>query len=136
MKGPREMRFLSSILRLAALSPMLCLGIIPATGQANAPAATAAHIERIQNGVQLAVAGETVRVQFYAEGTVRIEKWPTGGKSEKVSLSVVQKELPTLDVRVEETPTQVTLNSGAVKLLVSRADGSIQFLDNAGQIGR
>jgi hypothetical protein len=36
------------------------------------------------------------QVQFYSEGTVRVVKWPAGGTSEKLSLSVIQKDVPEL----------------------------------------
>jgi alpha-D-xyloside xylohydrolase len=69
-------------------------------------------------------------VQFYSEGTVRVVKWPAGGTSEKVSLSVIQKDVPELSVQFEESAAAITLSSGQVKVQLSKSDGAIQYLDN------
>jgi alpha-D-xyloside xylohydrolase len=89
--------------------------------------------QHIQNGVQLTTGDLNVKVQFYAEGTVRVVKWPTAGKPDKVSLSVIQKELPALDVHVSENKAEVILTSGKVELLLNKLDGSIQYLDSDGR---
>jgi alpha-D-xyloside xylohydrolase len=130
------MKFLTSALRFVVPPLTLCLCVSPALCQKNAqpsqetPAASAsAAVQHIQNGVQLAIGDLNVKVQFYAEDTVRVMKWPAGGKSDKLSLSVVQKDLPNLDVHVSENAAEVTLSSGQVKLLVSKSDGAIQYLD-------
>jgi alpha-D-xyloside xylohydrolase len=122
------MKFFTSALQLAAPSLALCLGFLPAFCQNSFPAQPG--IQRIQNGIQLATGDLNVKAQFYAEGIVRVVKWPTGGTSEKHSLSVIQKDLPNLDVRFEENKAEVTLSSGQVKLLVSKSDGSIKYLDS------
>ena len=100
------MRFLPSALRFAVPSLALCLSVLPAPCQGNSPASkdaqaslAPAKIQHIQNGIQLTTGDLNVKVQFYAEGIVRVVKWPTGGKPDKVSLSVVQKDLPQLDLR-------------------------------------
>jgi alpha-D-xyloside xylohydrolase len=127
----REMRFIASALRFAALCMVFFLSVIPAVCQNGIPAAPAPPgVQRIQNGVQLAAGDLNVKVQFYAEGTVRVMKWPVGGASEKLSLSVLQKEAPSLDVHVEENAAGVTLSYGHVKLQISKSDGSIQYLDS------
>jgi alpha-D-xyloside xylohydrolase len=128
------MKFLASTLLFVAPSLALCLTLSPAFSQSSAqPSADAPAVQRIQNGIQLTAGNLNVKVQFYAEGTVRILKWPTGGTSEKLSLSVVQKDLPQLDLQIDEGPANVTLTSAQVKLLVSKTDGSIQFLDRDGR---
>ncbi len=133
------MRFLTSALRFFVPSLALCLSISPVLCQSSAqpskdaPAANApAIVQQIQNGVQLATGSLNVRVQFYADGTVRVVKWPAGGTSAKVSLSVLQKDLPALDVPVKEDANKVILSSGKITVLVSKFDGSIQFLDSNG----
>jgi alpha-D-xyloside xylohydrolase len=105
---------------------VLCLSALPAICQAP-------KIERIRNGVQLTAGDLNVRVQFYSEGTVRVVKWPAGGTSDKVSLSVIQKDVPELSVRFEESADAITLSSGQVKVQLSKSDGSIQYLANDGQ---
>ncbi len=125
------MRFLAFASRFAALCIALFLCVFPAICQSTSSAApTPPAIERIQNGIQLKTGDLNVKVQFYAEGIVRVVKWPAGGTSEKLSLSVLQKPLPDLDVHVEESAAEVTLSYGHVKLQLSKSDGSIQFLDS------
>jgi alpha-D-xyloside xylohydrolase len=125
------MRFVASPLRLAALCMVFFLSVFPAVCQNNSPAAPALPgVQRIQNGVQLAAGDLNVKVQFYAEDIVRVVKWPAGGTSEKLSLSVLKKALPDLDVHVEENEAHVTLSYGHVKLHISKSDGSIQYLDS------
>jgi alpha-D-xyloside xylohydrolase len=106
-----------------ALCFVLCLSALPAVCQTP-------RIERIRNGVQLTSGDLNVRVQFYSEGTVRVVKWPAGGTSEKVSLSVIQKDVPELSVQFEESAAAITLSSGQVKVQLSKSDGAIQYLDN------
>ncbi len=87
MKSP------TSVWRAMAVCFVLCLSALPAVCQAPP------RIERIRNGVQLTTGDLNVKVQFYSEGTVRVVKWPAGGTSEKVSLSVIQKDVPELSVQ-------------------------------------
>ena len=107
------------------------LGVITADGQSNSAATSS--FQKIQNGAQVTVGDLNVRAQFYALGTVRILKWPTNGKADKLSLTVIQKELPALDVQVDETAAGVTVGDGPVKLVISKSDGSIHFLDKDGK---
>jgi alpha-D-xyloside xylohydrolase len=134
------MRLITFALRFAAPSLALCLGVLSALCQNNPPvikdaptAPAPATIQSIQNGVQLTTGDLNVKVQFYAEGIVRVVKWPAGGTSRKLSLSVIQKEIPNLSVHVTQDAAQVTLSSGQVALLVSKSDGSIQYLDSKGR---
>ena len=118
MKSP------TSVWRAMAVCFVLCLSALPAVCQAPP------RIERIRNGVQLTTGDLNVKVQFYSEGTVRVVKWPAGGTSEKVSLSVIQKDVPELSVQFEESAAAVTLSSGQVKVRLSKTDGAIQYLAN------
>ena len=125
------MRFLASASRFAALCIALFLSVLPAICQSNSPAAPAPPaIKRILNGVQLRTGDLNVKVRFYAEGIVRVIKWPAGGTSDKLSLSVLQKPQPDLNVHVEESAAEVTLSYGKVTLQLSKSDGSIQYLDS------
>jgi alpha-D-xyloside xylohydrolase len=131
------MRFPISALRIAAPFLALCLGVLPALCQnssvvmKDAPTAPApATIEQIRNGIQLTTGKLNVKVQFYAEGIVRVVKWPAGGTSSKLSLSVIQKAIPDLGIRFKEDTAKVTLSSPQVTLMVSKSDGSIQYLDS------
>jgi alpha-D-xyloside xylohydrolase len=125
------MRFLASAVRFAALIPLVTACVLPVQSQSNS--APSPQIQKIQNGVQLTLGDLNVKAQFYAEGTVRIVKWPAAGKADKLSLTVIQKELPSLDVQVAESAAGVTLSDGLVKVMISKADGSIQYLDKDGK---
>ncbi|MGO9316262.1 MAG: TIM-barrel domain-containing protein [Terracidiphilus sp.] len=125
------MKLHASVSRFATLCISLFLCVFPAVCQSSFSAAPVPPaIERIQNGVQLKTGDLNLKVQFYAEGIVRVVKWPAGGTSEKLSLSVLQHTLPDLDVHIEESAAELTLSYGRVKLQLSKSDGSIQYLDS------
>jgi len=105
------------------------LSALPAVCQANA---AMPKVERLPNGVQLTGSDLNVRVQFYSQATVRVVKWTAVGKSDKASLSVIQKDEPDLNVRFEESDAVVTLTSGQVKVQLSKSDGTIQYLASDG----
>jgi alpha-D-xyloside xylohydrolase len=91
------------------------------------PPETPARVQRIQNGVQLNAGGLNVRAQFYADNTVRVVKWLTGGPPARASLVVIQTNLPALEIPVEETAETLTLKSSVLKVEISKADGAIRY---------
>src|SRR5271157_5612396 len=118
-------------LREAALCCALGLSALPAVCQDSSSAPKGAQlkpmppgVQRIRNGVRLTTGDLNVKVQFYADGTVRVVKWPIGGTSEKTSLSVIQKDVPDLNVSFGESGEDITLGSGQVKLLLKKSDGA------------
>ncbi len=129
------MRSMASALRISALFPALCLSILPVAGQSNAttsesvPPAQPPQTQRVENGIQMTTDDLNVKVQFYSESTVRVMKWPAAGTPKKVSLSVLPKDLPRLDIQVEENEEGIILTSSRVKLLISKIDGSVQYFD-------
>jgi alpha-D-xyloside xylohydrolase len=131
------MGIINSAQRVGAICLVLCLNVLPAVCQNSSPISEDAQalsaapgFKRIENGVQLKTGDLNVRIQFYADSIVRVVKWPAGGTSEKASLSVIQKELPKLDLNFTATEAGVALSSGKVKILLSKSDGSIQYLDS------
>jgi alpha-D-xyloside xylohydrolase len=92
-----------------------------------------AQTRRVPNGVQLATGDLNVKVQFYEAGTVRVLKWTAGGTSQKLSLSVVQKDLPELKIGFEDGATAVTLTSDAITVELSKSDGAIRYLTSDGR---
>ncbi len=88
-----------------------------------------ARTDRIQNGVQWDTGEQNVRVQFYAEGTVRVVKWVPGGTPGKSSLIVIQRDVPLLNIQVRENAESITLSSGKITVQLSKSDGAIQYLD-------
>lgn len=89
---------------------------------------TSHKVTKIQNGIQLETAKLNVKVQFYASNMVRIVKWLPGTKTDTVSLVVIQKSMPELKIAINETDNHVMLQSDNLKLIVSKADGHIEYL--------
>lgn len=129
------MRLLIPVSRLVALWLALSVFFISqnVSAEANELAAGPVHIQNAQNGVQMTAGGVNVRAQFYSDRIVRVVKWPAAGKPDKLSLSVVQKEIPKLDVRVEKTDSGVTLSSGRLTVKLDKRDGSIRYFDREGR---
>jgi alpha-D-xyloside xylohydrolase len=88
----------------------------------------------IQNGVQLKTAQMNVKVQFYADDTVRVIKWLANGTSDKNSLVVIQKDLPKLEIKVQENPASFLLSSANITVQVSKIDGVISYLTDDNQV--
>ncbi len=87
------------------------------------------QIQRIKNGVELNAAGLNVKVQFYADNTVRVLKWLPGGTPEKLSLVVIEKDLPTLDIHVKDNADNVILSSGKISIQLSKTAATIEFFN-------
>src|SRR5665648_299881 len=58
-------------------------------------------VKQFSNGVQLLSGDMNVKVQFYADNTVRILKWNASGKEEKHSLSVIMSSDSTVKVDIQ-----------------------------------
>ncbi|HTP85346.1 MAG TPA: TIM-barrel domain-containing protein [Bryobacteraceae bacterium] len=110
----------ASLLRGTAACAVLC-------------SAAFAAADRIPNGVQLSTEKMNVKVQFYSPTTVRVLKWTAAGKPDKLSLSVIQKDVPNLSIAVSKTPASVTLASAWVEVEINTADGTVRFLDVTGR---
>src|ERR1017187_10734070 len=116
------MKTYSSALRATAWFSFICLSLVLVSCQTNSPTSQPPPVnqplpvQRIQNGVQLNTAALNVKVQFYADDTVRVVKWPPGGTSEKSSLVVIQTNLPALDIHFQENAKTITLRSGKITL--------------------
>jgi alpha-D-xyloside xylohydrolase len=99
------------------------------------PAAPPApQVQRVQNGVLLNTGNLHVKVQFYADDTVRVLKWGPGGTPEKASLVVIQTNLPDLNIHIRVDAGTITLSSENVTLNLSKSDGAIQYLNASSQI--
>ncbi len=108
------MRFFASFLPAAGLCLAVCLN--------------AQTVQRVPNGAQLTSGDLNVKVQFYSDGAVRVVKWPAGGTFEKVSLSVIQKDVPDLSIRFAESATAITLSSARISIELRKSDGTIRYL--------
>lgn len=83
---------------------------------------------KIPNGVQIRAGELNIKAQFYADDTVRVVKWVSGGSPEKEQNLVVIKAMPdTLDVAVLEDDDSVRLSTGALNVAISKKTGSVRY---------
>ncbi len=85
-------------------------------------------IMKIDNGIQIEIDGQNVKVQFYAGNLVRVVKWPSGTTPDSSSLIVMPKALPVINLQLKENDTTISLSSERLHLLISKATGKIEFL--------
>ncbi len=88
-----------------------------------------ADVQEIQNGIEIHEGHVNLKVQYYSDKMVRILKWTGSGTSEKLSLSVIQDQIPDLNIQVEQKENLVTLKSPELILSVSPQTGEILFRD-------
>jgi alpha-D-xyloside xylohydrolase len=84
--------------------------------------------QKIQNGVRLETAGQIVKVEFYADNAVKIVKCLPDVTPDTLSLVVLQKELPSINFHLQENDSTVVLGSDKLQLIISKNDGTIEFL--------
>ena len=135
------MRSFSLALWAPALLGIFCLNFLLASCEAQSPASKDAQVEQpqtnvqhIENGAELKTGDMNVKVQFYAEGMVRVIKWLPGGTSEKKSLVVIKNGEPNLDINFKETSDAFTLSSDKIIVHISKNDGSIQYFNSDNKI--
>jgi alpha-D-xyloside xylohydrolase len=92
-----------------------------------------AQAQPVRNGAVVKTAGLNVQVQFYGESTVRILKWAPQGSAAKKSLVVVQEKLPELKLEQQDSAWCLVLSSKALKVSISKQDGSVAFFKASGQ---
>jgi alpha-D-xyloside xylohydrolase len=87
----------------------------------------------VQNGIQIDLKNMQIKVQFYADNIARVVKWIPGSADEKNSLVVVKALPDDFTIVMQEDNKSVTLTTAKLKTLISKDDGTIQFLkpDNA-----
>jgi alpha-D-xyloside xylohydrolase len=123
--GPWTTR-LFSVIGLSSL--LASCQIKPSTSGEAQVKPTLSPAQRVQNGVQWSTGVLNVKVQFYADDTVRVVKWLPHGTSGKASLVVVQREVPDLNIHFQENAETITLGSGKITVRLSKSDGAIQYL--------
>ena len=89
-----------------------------------------AQVKNVKNGIELNTTGHNLKIQFYADNIVRITKWCPKGTYEKLSLSVIKKELPDLKITSVQKGENIFLSSAKLILNVSAKDGNIKYLTN------
>jgi alpha-D-xyloside xylohydrolase len=92
-----------------------------------------AQFQQVKNGIELKTGEYNLRVQFYNDDIVRITKWPINGTSDKLSLSVIKKELPELPIKTQNEKDEITIQSSKLILKVSQQDGNIKFFSADGK---
>jgi alpha-D-xyloside xylohydrolase len=132
MQNGVTMKMFSPVV-VTALLGLVCLhsSQVPCRAQSGPPAP---QVQHIQNGAQLASGDLNVKVQFYADDTVRVLKWRPEGTPQKASLVVVQTNVPDLKIGFQEDDHEVTLSSSGIILRLSKSDGAIQFLNRDKQV--
>lgn len=124
----------SSVFRAAGLWAAICLGVLLVSCRTQPSTPKVAQMQPIQNGVQINTGALKVKVQFYADDIVRVVKWLPGGTPEKLSLVVIQTNLPGLKIHIEENTDTVTLSSAKITVQLSKADGAVQYLASGKQV--
>jgi alpha-D-xyloside xylohydrolase len=102
-----------------------CAALLASCCQVSLSSETVRHI---QNGIQIETAGYRMRVQFYSDHAVRILKWLPEAAPDSSSLAVIQKELPDINLHVEENDAAVILKSDKLQIRISKAGGIVEFL--------
>jgi alpha-D-xyloside xylohydrolase len=87
-----------------------------------------AQIKNIKNGIELNTPGLNLKVQFYTDDIVRITKWNPKGTSDKLSLSVIKKDLTDLNITSYQKGENIILSSAKLTLNISAKDGNIEFM--------
>lgn len=85
-------------------------------------------MNEIKNGIVLNTQGVNVKVQFYRDDIVRVTKWAPEGTSEKLSLSVIQQEIPELNIDIQDNSNEIVLKSKQLVVKISRHNGNIHYL--------
>lgn len=91
-----------------------------------------AQTQSVKNGIELTTDKLNVKAQFYSNNIVRITKWVPNGTPDKLSLSVMKKEPPNLEIKVEENENAVLLSSSNIAVRISKNNGNTEYLSKEG----
>ncbi len=120
--------------KATVLLSLLCLDLLwvscqTESSESNAPPADQPNtVQRIRNGVRLNAGKLNVKVQFYADDSVRVVRWLRGGTSQKSSLVVIETNLPDLNIQFQDAAGTIRLQSAKLSVQLSKSDGTIQYL--------
>jgi alpha-D-xyloside xylohydrolase len=84
-------------------------------------------IKSIQNGIQLETNNLNLKVQFYANDIVHVEKWLHGAQPDTMSLVVIEKSLPNLNIQFKENEKDIILFSEKLEVTVDKNNGDIAY---------
>ncbi|HWU81288.1 MAG TPA: TIM-barrel domain-containing protein [Caulobacter sp.] len=88
---------------------------------------------KLRNGVQIRLNGVTKNVVFYAPETIRVNANLGRNYWTAPSLVVPTKPVP-VSFAVEDTSTALVLKSAKLRVEISKATGSLRFLDSTGKL--
>ncbi|MGC8824232.1 MAG: TIM-barrel domain-containing protein [Bacteroidales bacterium] len=83
----------------------------------------------IDNGVIIRTYKLNIKVQFYRNDIVRIQKWLTQGSDKKLSLSVCVDSLIPLSLQREESSRFYLIASPELRIKINYRTGSVEFFD-------
>ncbi|MGK9368723.1 TIM-barrel domain-containing protein [Melioribacter sp. Ez-97] len=95
---------------------------------------TSALYPQTNNGVQIKAGDIYVKAVFYSENIVRVLKWHESGSENKLSLSVIFKNIPTLEIKKTSDADGTIISSSKLKIVISHKDGSVIFKDPSDNI--
>ena len=111
--------------------PLFLMAVAPS---AVIPSVAWGQTVTVPHGVVVKTPGLNVQVLFYAGDTVRVTKWLPQGSPVRKSLVVIQEKLPELAFERRESAEAVVLGSKALKVSVSKSDGSVTLTRASGEI--
>ncbi len=98
----------------------------------SSPPAECQNMKHITNGVAVTTQSATVKVQFFSDRIVRVEKWPAQGIEKKKSLSVIMKPMPHLKTVCVEKNETLVISSSWISVVISKPDGRVRFTTKDG----
>ncbi|HES60243.1 MAG TPA: DUF4968 domain-containing protein, partial [Caldithrix sp.] len=73
------------------------------------------QVKNINNGIELNSINQNIRIQFYNNDIVRIIKWPSKGRPDKKSLSVINKPNTDLEITISEANNKIDMTSSTLR---------------------
>ncbi|MEN9445032.1 MAG: hypothetical protein RIS47_1923 [Bacteroidota bacterium] len=86
-------------------------------------------LSEIPGGVELSTATQTIRLQFFTDNTVRVQKWLVGTQPDSSSLVVLAKPVADLKIQTNQTDSTITLSSAAMQVSVNKKTGVVSYTD-------
>ncbi|MES2277256.1 MAG: TIM-barrel domain-containing protein [Bacteroidota bacterium] len=103
----------------------IALAILPFTGHSQT-------YQQTQQGVKAETAAQSIEIQFYSPGIIRVIKSPKGQNFIKESLSVIKKPEP-ISLRLQKKEEQITLISTALIVTLDLKNGKIDYATVTGK---
>lgn len=85
-------------------------------------------LTKIENGVELNSIDLNLRAEFYEDNILRIVKWGSDGKADKLSLSVIKEKSGDINVEVDGTSDLVILKTNKIIAEIDKDDFTIKYL--------